>query len=207
VNLEVVEELSAERALRVLLPKIVGEEVTFEIRAFSGKTDLLKKLPQRLRGYAPWVAEADTRIVVLVDRDDEDCVALKAKLEKMAAEAGLPTPSTASGMADVLLVNRIAVEELEAWFFGDVPALRHRYPRVPASLDEQARYRDPDAISGTWEALEHVLQKHGYHSAGLPKTVAAADIAKHMNVERNRSQSFRAFRDGLRRLVGGGAGA
>ncbi|MGH3451756.1 MAG: DUF4276 family protein [Haloechinothrix sp.] len=208
MNLEVlVEELSAEQALRILLPQIVGKEVMFEIRSFSGKTDLLKKLPQRLRGYATWVAAADTRIVVLVDRDDDDCVALKAKLEKIAAEAGLSTPSTASDAADVIVVNRIAVEELEAWFFGDVTALHRAYPRVPATLNQQARYRVPDTINGTWEALEHVLQKHGYHAAGLPKTVAAVEIAKHMDVERNRSQSFQAFRDGLRRLVGGGSDA
>lgn len=205
MNLEVlVEEVSAERALRTLLPRILGEDVTFDIRPFGGKTDLLRKLPQRLRGHASWIAASDTRIVVLLDRDDEDCMALKAKLEKMAADVGMPNPSVASDMADVLVLNRIAVEELEAWFFGDVTALRGAYPRVPASLGEQARYRDPDVITGTWEALEHLLQKHGYHSAGLPKTVAAAEIAKYMNVETNRSQRFQAFRDGLRRLTGGG---
>ena len=51
------------------------------------------------------------------------------------------------------LVNRLAVEELEAWFFGDVDAMATAYPRVPRTLAQRAPYRDPDRIKGgTWEA-------------------------------------------------------
>lgn len=49
--------------------------------------------------------------------------------------------------------------------------------------------------------MEHALQKHGYHGAGLPKLHVAGQVSLHMDVESNRSQSFRAFRDGARRLV------
>jgi uncharacterized protein DUF4276 len=92
---------------------------------------------------------------------------------------------------------------LEAWFLGDMPALRAAYPRLPAGLEFRAKYRDPDAVAGgTWEALEHLLQRYGYFPTRLAKTVAAAEIARHTNVETNRSGSFQAFRDGLRRLVG-----
>jgi hypothetical protein len=31
-------------------------------------------------------------------------------------------------------LNRIAVEELEAWFFGDIEALRAVYPKLSATL-------------------------------------------------------------------------
>jgi Domain of unknown function (DUF4276) len=107
-----------------------------------------------------------------------------------------------------VVLNRVAVEELEAWFFGDVPALSRAYPRVPGTLGAQTRFRDPDNIrGGTWEALERLLKKHGYHTGGLVKTVVAEKIAQHMDVERNRSESFCAFRDGVRRLVSGGADA
>jgi Domain of unknown function (DUF4276) len=203
-----VEEVSMERALRILLPDILGREVGFDILSFHGKMDLLRRLPQRLRGYANWVRQGDTRVVVLVDRDDDDCVALKKRLEKLAADAGLATPGTATEDGDVVVLNRVAVEELEAWFFGDVPALSSAYPRVPGTLGAQTRFRDPDNIrGGTWEALERLLKKHGYHTGGLAKTVVAEKIAQHMDVERNRSQSFCAFRDGVRRLAGGGADA
>jgi hypothetical protein len=208
VNLEIlVEERSAESALEVLLPRIVpGAE--FEIRVFRGKPDLLKKLPDRLKGYAAWITRAGTYLVVLVDRDDDDCLALKAEMEQMAYAAGLPTATAAPASRRVHVLNRIAVEELEAWFFGDVPALCAAYPRVPVSLGQQAKYRDPDAVlGGTWEALERVLQAGGYHRDGLAKVAAATGIAQHMNVDVNRSQSFQVFRDGVRRLVAGGTSA
>lgn len=193
MNLEVlVEELSAKEALDHLLPKIVPD-VSFEMRVFRGKEALLRELPARLRGYAGWIAAAETRVVVVVDRDDDDCVALKSRLVKMAAEAGLD---------QTRVLSRIVIEELEAWFFGDVSALRAAYPRVPASLGEQAPYRDPDGINGgTWQALHRVLREHGYHSKRFDKVAAAQAIAPHMDVESNRSTSFQIFRDGLRRLV------
>ena len=99
------------------------------------------------------------------------------------------------------VLNRIAVEELEAWFLGDVPALRAAYPRVPASLEHKDPYRDPDGITHTWEALERVLQRAGYFSTGLAKIEAARRIAGFMKVEPNRSRSFVAFREGLKALA------
>lgn len=208
MNLEVlVEERSAEQALRVLLPRIIPG-VDFEVRVFQGKPDLLKKLPDRLKGYATWISHADTCLVVLVDRDNDDCLTLKADMEQMAAAAGLLTATAAPVSRRPDLVNRIAVEELEAWFFGDISALCAAYPRVPASLGQRAKYRRPDAVlGGTSEALEHVLQEHGYHPGGIAKVAAATKIAQHMNVDVNRSRSFQVFRDGLRRLVAGGSSA
>ena len=47
-----VEERSAAAALRLLIPRVMPgweEGIDFAIREFSGKTDLLKKLPDRLR--------------------------------------------------------------------------------------------------------------------------------------------------------------
>ncbi|MGH3920731.1 MAG: DUF4276 family protein [Pseudonocardiaceae bacterium] len=208
MNLEVlVEERSAEQALRTLLPRIVPD-IDFEIRVFRGKSDLLKKLPSRLKGYATRIDQADTYLIVLVDRDDDDCLALKKDMEKMTAAAGLLTAATAPEIRRANVINRIAIEELEAWFFGDIPALCAAYPRIPVSLGKQAKYRNPDAIlGGTCEALEYVLRKHNYHRGGLPKVAAATAIAQHMNVDVNRSRSFSVFRDGVRRLVAGGSNA
>jgi len=196
-----VEEPSAARALGILLPRMVPE-AGFEIREFSGKAALLKALPVRLAGYAARLKWEQLKVAVLVDRDDDDCLVLKQQLQDFAANAGLTTRAIDSDNFQVL--NRIVVEELEAWLLGDAEALNRAYPRVPISLANQARYRDPDAIrGGTWEALEAVLVKHGYHRSGLRKMQAATDIAQHMNVESNRSKSFQVFRDGVRSLVHG----
>jgi hypothetical protein len=142
----------------------------------------------------------DWRIVVLVDEDRQDCLVLKQALEQAAFQAGLMTKSQAGG-AGFQVLNRIAVEELEAWFLGDVEALRRVYPRVPLSLSQRERFRDPDHVTGgAWEALEKLLQAYGYHPAGYPKVEAAQRISKHLEPDRNRSHSFQVFWQGIRAL-------
>lgn len=195
-----VEEPSAEAALQVLIPRILGVEHSFAIHAFQGKQDLLSSLPGELQGYAHWLPH-DWCIIVLVDRDDDDCRDLKDRLESHAVQAGLRTRATAVASA-AQVVNRIAVEELEAWFLGDMEALAMAFPGVPATLASKSTYRNPDALrGGTAERLERVLQKAGYYRAGLAKIDCARRVAPHMDPERNRSRSFCVFRDALRDLV------
>lgn len=191
-----VEEPSAEAALRNLVPKIVPG-IDAQFRVFQGKQDLLSKLPGLLKGYRKWIP-SDWRIVVLVDEDRQDCLELKAKLEKAADDAGLVTKTRASGGAGFQVLNRISIEELEAWFFGDVEALHGAYPKIPLSLATRSKYHNPDAIQGgTWEELEKELQRKGYFHGGLAKIEAAKAISAHMDPARNRSKSFQVFRDGL----------
>lgn len=190
------EEPSAEAFLAGFLSKVLPQGTSWSLIVFQGKHDLLNNLASRLKGYRHWLPE-DWRIVVLVDEDRQDCLALKARLEEAARKARLTTKSSSSGNRFSVL-NRIAIEELEAWFFGDVPALRKAFPRVPASLGAQAKYRNSDAISGgTWECLERVLQRAGHYSAGMPKIEVARIMAMHMVPSRNTSKSFRVFLSGL----------
>jgi Domain of unknown function (DUF4276) len=192
-----VEEASLESALIQLLPKILPSTVSSKIHAFRGKTDLLAKLPNRLKGYQAWLPP-DWKIVVLIDEDREDCLKLKKQLEDIAILAGLITKSSCQKNKSFQVLNRIVVEELEAWFFGDVEAICQAYPKVSANLATQQPYRDPDAIKGgTWEALERVLRRAGYHQGGLEKYKASSEISKYMNPESNRSKSFQVFCQGL----------
>ena len=191
-----VEEPSAEAALNNIVPKIIGAAATFKIHPYQGKSDLLARLPARLAAYRRWIP-ADWRIVVLIDADAQDCHQLKAQLEKAACDAGFVTKSAALG-ARFEVLNRLAIEELEAWFFGDVEALCAAYPRMSRNLGDKARYRHPDAIrGGTWEALERELKRRGYFSGGLEKITAARAISAEMEPKRNRSPSFGVFRDGI----------
>ena len=186
-----VEERSMEAALRVFLPRVVGR-LTFQIHPFRGKDDLMAKLPKRLRGYGMWLPE-DWRVVVLVDRDDDDCLCLKLHLETIAWEAGLQTRG-ASLDGRYAVATRLAIEELEAWYFGDWIAVRAAYPRVPEGVPRKAAFRDPDSIGDTWEQFEKVLQRARYFTGGLRKIEAARAIAAHWDPDRNVSESFRAFR-------------
>lgn len=193
-----VEEESAEAALHHLVPKILGPEVSFRIKVFRGKKNLLDNIEVRLKAYASWIGD-EHRIVVLVDEDREDCEILKVELEDACVEAGLTTKTEAKPGEAFQVLNRIVVEELEAWFFGDVQAICTAYPGVPQTLGQKAKYRVPDSIvGGTWEALEGVLQKAGHHRGGLAKIAAAREIASRMEPDRNTSHSFQVFLTGLR---------
>jgi hypothetical protein len=203
MNFEIyVEEPSAEAAMFILMPRIIGADHSYRVYNLGDKSRLKRELPKRLQSYRG-MAMDQIRIVALIDRDGDDCVALKAELEDMAAKAHLPTRANRSlNKVIPVMDTRIIIEELEAWFIGDVPALKAAYPKVPATLDKQAAFRNPDAVAGgTWEALERQLQKNGYHLGGLAKIKLARDVAPHMDPERNRSSSFRRFRDALRELA------
>jgi hypothetical protein len=202
MHLEILlEELSAEAALNNLLPKLIPNEHTWNLHVFNGKTDLLDSLEGILKAYSKWIT-AEFRIVILVDRDHDDCLALKSNLNTKATDAGLVIKSNAIPFQ---VLNRIAIEELEAWFLGDPNAIRAAYPKVAAHFEKKAAFRDCDAIKGgTWEALERLLKGAGYYSSGLPKIETARMISTYMNPAENRSESFRAFVEGLNASLMGG---
>jgi hypothetical protein len=195
-HLEVlVEEPSTEKALEHLLPRLVGD-ATFRIYEYGGKQALLGRLPARLRAYRRTL-QLGWLVLVLVDLDDDDCHILKRTLERAAAGAGVTTRSRAAG-GQFNVLNRIVIEELEAWYFGDWSAVRKACPRVPSTIPSRAPYRDPDATKGgTWEALLRIMQRAGYFANGLNKQQAAQNIAPHMDPARNTSHSFQVLRDAL----------
>jgi hypothetical protein len=191
-----VEEPSMEAFLRELLPRVLAHGLTFEIHPFQGKLDLLGKLEARLQGYAAWLPD-DWRIVVVVDRDGDDCRDLKRTMESVTQHAGLVSRTRAAS-STWQLVNRIAIEELEAWYFGDWEAVRAAYPRVAPTVPARRGFRDPDAIAGgTWEAFERIMRQHGYFRGGLAKVAAARAIGRHIEPARSRSRSFAVFHQAL----------
>lgn len=199
-----VEEPSMKEAVEALLPPLLaGRSVECKIIDHGSKHALLTNLPRRLRGYADW-PEPGLRIMVLVDRDDDDCMDLKRRLESAAQAARLPTKTSPDFAGRFKVVNRIVVEELEAWFLGDVPALMAAFPGIPPTLEGRAKFRNPDAVTGgTWEALLKVLKQAGHYtqSAHLPKIEVARRVATQMVAARNRSKSFQAFVTGLNALL------
>ncbi len=196
-----VEEPSMHAALEALLPGLMARHPpTWRIIEHR---NLLAELPARLRGYARQ-ADPALRVLVLLDRDARDCRLLKARLEDAARAAGLATKTSPGWDGRFQVVNRIVVEELEAWFLGDVPALRAAFPGVPATLAARRGLRDPDAIQGgTWETLLRVLQQAGHYpgTTRLPKIEVARRVAATMQPDANRSASFQAFRAGLDALL------
>lgn len=207
-----VEDSSGCRLVETLLPRLIGQEGkphTWRLHPYKGigriprnlatRTDpakraLLDHLPRLLRGYGR--TPGIDAVVIVLDSDQRDCGVFLRELQSLLARSQ-PAPTT---------LYRLAIEEVEAWFLGDRPALLDAYPR--AKRDVLARYRQ-DSVCGTWELLADAVYPGGRSalvSAGWPvpgeiKHEWASRIGPRMDVENNASPSFCKFRDGLRRLV------
>jgi hypothetical protein len=202
ISLEVlVEEESAAKALQPVLARLLADrDVRVGIRQFRGKPDLLKKLPSRLAGYAAGQQRGeDIRVVVLVDKDSDDCAQLKQRLDAAGSAAGLVCRSHRAGDGDFSLLNRVAVRELESWYFGDWAAVRKAFPKVKCVAP--AKYRgNPDTAHGKCsEAFESVLETQGVRLASKPEW--GRRIGPHLSLSDNLSPSFRAFVEGVRDIT------
>jgi len=101
----------------------------------------------------------------------------------------------------------IAIEEGEAWFLGDLPAVKSAYPHAKNAILNS--YTN-DSICRTWETLADAvcmggsqkLSRQGRHAIGAEKSKWAIQISKHMDVANNQSPSFCYFRDKLHALTG-----
>ena len=196
-----VEEQSAEEALKHLLPRLIGERAQWKLINLGSKYKLLKALPQRLAAYRQRISRGENlRIVVLVDRDNDDCETLKRRIEEAARSAELATKSVPDTDGRFLVVNRIVIEELESWFIGDPAALRKAFSSLPVIDATTGIFRNPDN-GGSWEALHRFLKKHGVYKSSYPKIDAARRIAPKLNVQANRSHSFQVFVRGVEALL------
>ncbi len=209
-----VEDASGKIALEPIMEKIVGPNDLYHswrIINYSGighipknlnlktapkKRLLLNSLPKVLRGYGKSLTPGYTAVVVVVDLDNKDCFAFKRDLLALL-NACDPKPET---------LFRIAIEEMEAWFFGDHNAIKLAFPKAKNHvLNSYVQ----DSICGTWEKLAEAiypggakkLTQQGYPLIGKEKCKWAQKIAPHLDVENNQSKTFRVFMRGVKRLA------
>lgn len=195
-----VEEISAKAALEQLLPRLLPGH-SCRVRVFQGWQDLLGQLKAVLQGYHRRIfreGQTELRVVVLLDGDGI-CARRKAALEAKAAEAGLPTKTSVGPGQLFYVLNRVAVQELEAWWLGDRQAIMTAYPGVkPTHFKGTERAADVPLKPN--DVLWEVLKKGRYFLTGKRKTQWATDIGRHLDTAQNTSPSFCAFRDGLAAL-------
>lgn len=194
-----VEDASTKEALEVLINRLargVGS-FSFAITAFHGKEQMLAEIEQRLLPIARsrW---ADA-VVLIIDQDDDDCLALKQTLAAAALDAGLP--ATGPRQRPINVTIRIAMSELESWFLGDPAAVRRAYPKLQRR--DLRITGDVDALPQAWERLQRPLLRRGYYEQRMPKTIVARRIAGYMAIEpgENHSGSFNVLLGTLRALV------
>ncbi len=210
------EDLSGKKTLEVLVPKIIGDAHTFSVRPYKGighipknltsKADpknriLLDQLPRLLRGYgntfANYPAGYSAAVILVCDLDDKCLKVFRHELTNIL-NACKPRPE--SGFC-------IAIEEGEAWFLGDLPAVKTAYPKAKNTvLDAYVN----DSICGTWERLADAVYKggskalsaRGWQAVGAEKSHWAEKISPHMDIANNSSPSFMYFRKKLLELAG-----
>ena len=176
------EEKSAGAFLRVLLPRVLPPSVTPCYMEFEGKQDLQRRMAKRMQG---WI-QPNTAFLVLRDQDSGDCKQVKRELAQVAASTGKHP-----------VVIRIACQELESFFIGDLRAVALAFdaPKL-ATLAGIAKFRLPDKLGSPSKELASLLKLRHF-----PKVDGARRIAAHMNLYDNKSGSFQALLTGLERLV------
>ena len=204
-----IEDQSSKKAMDNLIPKMLGDGITYEIYPYKGigeipknlkpKTDaskrmLLDQLPRILRGYGR-VPNCGT-IVIICDLDDNN---KEKRLSELHGVLNVCNPKP-----KVLFC--LAIEEFEAWYLGDLDAVRAAYPKAKEKILNS--YKN-DEICGTWEVLADAvyqgghkeLKKKGWQAIGKQKSVWAETISPLMNVDNNRSPSFNNMYAQLKDIV------
>jgi hypothetical protein len=196
-----VEDQSGEKAMKILAPKILGNEDDFRIHSYRGighipkglkpKTDankrmLLDQLPRLLNGYGrtPYSGV----VVVICDLDDKNQQQFMSELNDIL-NACVKKPNA---------LFCLAVEEFEAWYLGDLNAVLMAYPKADKNI--LGSYIN-DSICGTWELLadavyeggQKALTKKGRMEIGRQKSIWAEIITPHMNAEENKSPSIQSM--------------
>ena len=203
-----VEDISGNKAMEILIPKMNINAIPVRIHSYKGigripkglkprtdavKRQLLDQLPRLLQGFGK-ISECKA-VVVIFDLDEMDKHQLMEKLCNIR-ELCNPKPNT---------IFCLAIEEFEAWYLGDLNAVRKAYPRAKSNLSKYVN----DSICGTWEFLADAilsggskeLIKKGWQAVGEQKSIWAETICPHMDVENNVSPSFIEMREQIRRVT------
>ncbi len=210
-----VEDQSGKKALEILVPRIIGEVHTFKIHSYKGvgaiprnmrdskeadKRILFENVPKLLKGYGRtfhgYSSDYPAAVILVCDLDEKCLRTFRRELFGILSACN-PRPETRFC---------VAIEEGEAWFLGDLNAVRKAYPKAKKSVLDSY---ENDSICGTWERLANAvfpggadkLSARGWQAIGAEKSRWAQEIAYHMDIENNKSPSFNYFRRKLTELA------
>lgn len=179
------EEPSMANFLEIILPKILPDGFVLNencfLRPHSGKSDLVKSIPRKVKVFSHFHEPA--KIVIVHDQDSNNCISLKEELIGLCQN---------NGNCPVLI--RIACRELEAWYLGDMDAIESVYGRFKADkYRNTAKFRNTDLCNPSDELTKIIPEfQKGYASKTIPK---------HMNIYKNNSDSFKQFVRGLNNFL------
>lgn len=176
-----VEEPSMKDFLDGFLPRVLPDDLPFQIISHQGKSDLQQSIPRKLRAWR----EPGARFIVLMDQDSGDCAKIKSRLHDLCR----------AGQRDDTII-RIVCRELEAWFIGDLPALDQALGTRLQHSRSRAFRRDPDTIGGPATEIAQAYP-------AFQKRATARAIAPLITIDpaQNRSHSFGVFLRSLATFV------
>ena len=116
-------------------------------------------------------------ILILVDADDDDPLDLTKKISQVVKRCA----------PDLKIEISIATEEMEAFYLGDLKALKRAYPSADMKL---ARAYIPDSICGTWEKFGEVIGDDGGNKVAWAENMGDWITT---NPAQSRSPSFRTM--------------
>ena len=208
-----VEDISGKKVLDNLVPRLINDNDTFRVISFKGighfpkngttgiailTQKLLNDLPKLLVSYAKtWQTQKKEAVVIVVcDLDDKCLKQFRNELITLLNNCN-PKPQTRFC---------IAVEEMEAWFLGDIAAIKQAYPKAKEAILKSYVH---DSICGTWEKLADAvyqggaiaLNQKGWQMVGKEKSIWAENITPYFSIDNNNSPSFCYFRDSLRKIA------
>jgi hypothetical protein len=178
------EERAAKEMLDGFLPRLFPHPVSYRCIVFEGKQDLEKQLVRRMRGYQV----PGAKFIVVRDQDSGDCHLIKRNLSELCGQAGHPEA-----------LVRIPCRELESWYLADLGAVGEGLGiRSITALQNKSKYRSPDELTSPAFELNR-LTKGRYQ-----KISGSRAIGPHLNPANVRSNSFKIFVEGLKRLASAG---
>ena len=209
-----IEDKSGEAMLEELVPKIIDtNKHSYRIISYKGigsipkglktsqdasKRALLNQLPKLLSGYGKTYQynQKDNAIIVVCDLDNKNESDFINELNHILKSCN-PAPQ-----ANFCL----AIEEGEAWFLGDLSAIKKAFPKAKENI---LNTYENDSICGTWEVLADAiysggstkLKKQGYSEIGSQKIAWARTITPYMDVNNNKSPSFNNFKNTIESYI------
>jgi len=175
------EEPSAEEMLKGILPKVLPSDVCPEFKVFEGKQDLEKGLYRTLKAWRI----PDCAFVIIRDQDSGDCHDVKQKLMDLCRQ----------GQRDGVLV-RVACRELETFYLGDLAAVERGLKLTGlAKKQGNRKYREPDRLGNPSQELIRLT------SGRYNKVAGSRAIGPQLDIEDNKSHSFKTLIAGIRKLV------
>ncbi len=177
-----VEEESIEVVTRIIVKRLKIED-QIRIIPHDGKKDLEKSFPRKI---ANWQNPQRVRFVICRDNDGGDCTILKQRLKSL-----LP-PTTQHEFKLRLVMN-----ELEAWYLGDLEALQSAGLITPGFVDQnrnKRNFRSPEGLQNAKQEFRKLVKTKG-------QIALARAIAPHLELNNERCLSFKHFISAIRWAV------